>query len=334
MPDLVTTGYATQTVRTNAGVIQRVGPSVLSNSLRMAPTLAAPGNIFCIAVECDPSTVSVTDITSLNGKVGSPPNALTAITSDATINASWQLFAMDVLEQGSDVLTFAFSADPADFNAIGFEFTANYGPTTQWFNDGNASGDVVGPTTALSGATSGPIPNLPAFYFGGVFAQNTVAVGSTPGFQYTGYTTQDSEFWFLNVTASQTPTLTQSPAGRYMRAAAVVSARQVPALYDTTTLIRFPIVPTGLQRQIYQVMFEVVTDIGLGETIATTYLNGRVLNVSNIPGANQGPPYYTVRPGDDYTVVITGAPLGAQTIAKFFYQESQNGPAPRLSGVV
>lgn len=346
MPDIVATAIAQQNVRDNAGIIQQVGPLWESEFAQGITTMdisyVNAGDFLMIEIQNNPSTNTLTGITSKNGKLGVGGQETLKVT-DTTIGYAMVVWSAEILEPGDDTLIFTWATTPAATDFMFYaalEFTANYGPETTWYADGTSvATDNTASTNIVYPSKTPAEPDYPEFYFGYAVGGDAIVPPNTPtpGVYYEqDFNTAGMFVWYPNAPQSAiSPRATQVSSQRYMVCGLVKFAAQGPTLNDTIAEVDFPIVPTGVQRIIYQVITEVLTDSAIPDGAqATTYLNGRILNVQTLPAAIQGPPFYTVRPGDNFNITFTGVPLGAQCVAKFLYQEYANTGPVNIAGVV
>jgi len=88
---------------------------------------------------------------------------------------------------------------------------------------------------------------------------------------------------------------------------------------------------------ISQIGFEILPASNLTGVVANVVFNGRALypNINANGGFVQGPPWITVRSGDNLTVNFTGAPIGSSMVANFLYNEyPATTTSPEIGGLV
>lgn len=338
MTDRVGVATATQIVRANAGQLERVGTVLHSGGqygqTQVSTNWVEEGDSVVLTIGINSTTLTVASITS-------PKTTqwvqVAAMVTDATMAEGLQIWVGVVNDIGSDVVKITWSADIStaipEYDV--YEFTAHLGPATKWFKDAWSSLDQTTPSTTITWSSLGAPSNPREICFGFAMAQNGCTPGATTGFTY------DNGGYYAGIacynaryTAAQTPTAVQSSSGRYLTSTLLLGADPGSVNTDTVATVTFDQVPTGIQWVTYQLAFEILTEQAIGDIVATTKLNGRTLNVSNVPGSNQGPPYYTIRPGDSLVVTFAGAPIGASCVVKMLYSEHPNGPAVSVAGVV
>lgn len=344
MSQIIGSAIAQFVVRSNAGQFVQVGepvqnPGAASGETTLTVGIANEGDLLVVPISYESTTLTVTGVTAEEGKLTNFALLAPRVT-DTSLASGLELWAATATDgNGVDTIQVAFSASNAGiFTSISaIEFTANNGPSGNYYLQNAASADVAVATTTPVWSNLGVPADAPALEFGYMYGQGVMSAGATPGCTYfSSYDTNYQGVFFYDpaVSAGLTPAAVQAPSGRYLRASAQMGSFQAPNVYDTTAEIHIPPVPSGIQWVIYQLSVEIRLASGAVPANASAYLNTRSMYTLDVPGTIQGPPYYTIRPGDDLVVVVTGAPNGAQCIATFLYHEYPNGHTINLSGVV
>jgi hypothetical protein len=175
-------------------------------------------------------------------------------------------------------------------------------------------------------------------YFGASTSGNSPTNGSTAGFVYDQDNVPNVNCYNVAVSAAVAPTATQSSA-LFSAARALFRPFAAAAKLNSNEVI-LGVVPTGRMWVVSQIGYEIlpaVADDPANPIIATVTLNGRAVYTgqNGNGGSNQGPPYFSIRVGDELKISWTNVPIGSSCVGNFFYNEySANAQPSDIGGVV
>jgi hypothetical protein len=304
------------------------------------------GSVVLLCVTIQNTTIvpaSVVSSKSADGSANVLWQTMSAVVTDVTIGVSNIVFMGVVQNPGTDIVTVSFTGGTPSNSQIAydlFEFNGGYGPLATWLLDVVSSTDKTA-NTALSFPGHSIRYAVTELFFSFLVCGSVPTPGNTAGFKYDTGSLANGGFGIAAYhltypTGSGGATGTQAASTTYTQMSATLAIADNTDTTDTTVTIDFSDkIPTGLMWVVYQVSFEIVTNTGIqNDPSAQIFMNGRTLDVTNVPGASKGPPYFTVRPGDNFYMVITGAPLGAEIDVDVMYQEWPNGAPLQIAGVV
>jgi RHS repeat-associated protein len=222
-------------------------------------------------------------------------NGSQSITSISGGGATWQKLARGypgaygfvelwlgtVSATGSSMITVSFSSSVST-TTIGLsaqEYTNGTGASTTW--DDDASGATLGTTTTIAFPTVTPSASNGELYVGYTQAGGSTSFGSTSGFTY-AHANYGLFIYDPSVTATSSPTASQSPAASYETVGAVIRAG-VPS----TSTTHYAWNPIG---ELCNVSVAVSTSCGSTPPTGTSYTyNGDGLRMTSTATLTVGP---------------------------------------------
>lgn len=246
------------------------------------------------------------------------------------------LWMGQVVTAGADTLNATFAAAHSSTTYINcMQFTTGQGAGTIWTPDHTGSQQNASSTTiawpSLTPTGTGEL------YIGGSVFANTHNGGATAGYTYKDDTVGNVDLYNPAISAVTAPTATQNSASTSGTVGALIRGQAGSATTNTASLALTAGPPTGRMWVISQIGFEILPASVLTTVLASVTLNGRSLygNQNANGGFIQGPPYISVRSGDNLVVNFTGAPIGASMVVNFFYNEySANAQPSDIGGLV
>lgn len=349
MPNIIQTGTAVAVDRSKtAGIYTAVKPfgHIQSTNPTVAIGYQQAGSIVMLSVTIQNTTIVPASVVSSKAADGTP-NVLwqtcSAVVTDTTIGVSNIVFMGVVHNVGTDIITVTFTGGTPSNSQIAYdwyEFNGGYGPLASWLLDVVSSTDKAA-STSLSFPGHSIRYATTELFFSFLCCGSVPTPGATAGFSYDTGSLANGGFGIAAYhlaypSGSSGATGTQASSTTYTQMSATLAIANVQDTTDTACVIDFSnFIPTGLMWIIYQISFEIQTSAGIqNQPSARIFQNGRVIETSPVPGAAKGPPFFTIRPGDFFTVEIDDAPLGAQLVVDVLYQEWPNGEPLHIAGVV
>jgi hypothetical protein len=346
MPNLILTGTAAAVDRTKTqGIFVAKTPFIHTQSTNGQVTLSyqKAGDVVILLLLISSTTIAPSGVTSSRAADGSlnclwQPMATAAVV-DSPLGTTMVTFMGVVQNPGNDVITLSFTGGTPINSVIGYdlyEFDGGYGPNATWLLDVVSLVDKVASTSvsfpghSIRYATS-------ELFFAACYSGQVITPTLTSGFLADNGSIYGAEVVYnlAYPAGSVGVTGTQPLSTTYLQMSATLAVAYVQDTTDTTVTLDFSDkIPTGLMWIVYQTSFEVVTPGGIGNPSGTVYLNNRVIATSDVPGATKGPPYWVVRPGDNFYMTVTGATIGAEIVVDVMYQEWANGATPDIPGMV
>jgi len=239
---------------------------------------------------------------------------------DSTFGGGPALWMGQVVTPGADTLNVTWSSHSHTTYLGISQYTSSVAlANTVW------TVDKVGTPTSGSGTTI-TWPSLTPtgtgeLYYGISAEGGTPSAGATAGYTYNTDAATNEYCYNPSIGAATAPTCTQT-SGTWQANGALMRAFAPAATVNSNT-VTLQQVPAGRQWVISQIGYEILPVTTATNITVNVTMNQRALysNVNGNGGANQGPPYIAVRPGDNLTVNWSNAPIGSSCIANFFYNE-------------
>jgi hypothetical protein len=242
-----------------------------------------------------------------------------------------------VVTAGSDTLTVTWGGSHSRTTYFSCaQFTAGQGDTTVWTVDTENVKANTSSTTVTWPSLTPTQSAVGELYVGSSVSANNQSAGATSGYTYKTDGSGSEICYNPSITAVSAPTATQSPAGTSETVGALIRAFAGSTTTNSATLT-MPPVPTGRMWVVSQIGFEILPATNSTGITATITLNGRTLygNINANGGFQQGPPYVSIRSGDNLEIQFDGAPVGASMVANFFYNEYSAYATPHdIGGLV
>ena len=255
---------------------------------------------------------------------------------DATFGGGVAIWMGVVVNGGAaDTLTATWQAHQHTSYLSVLQFTPTVAQTPPIYQVDHIGGPTVGtPGTAISYPSLTPT-GTGELYMGVAVTGGTPSAGSTAGFTYSQDAALDEVAWNAAVSAVVAPTCTQSPSSTWSVLAALIRVFASAATVNSNT-VTLQQVPAGRQWVVSQIGYEILPVTNASNITVNVTMNQRALysNVNGNGGANQGPPFIAVKPGDNLTVTWANAPVGSSCIANFFYTEYDAYVTPNEIGNV
>lgn len=198
----------------------------------LSVTPAGSGNALIFAFYCNTGTGVVASSVSGGGVPAAGSGAWARIGSpytDTAYSAGWETWLGTTATPGATTIavTWSGSVVGANVSFVAGEFASGWGAQTLWSGDlsagrSNASSTTVACPTLAPGTTN------PELYFGYLYHDSAGTAGATAGYTYSMNQASGSMCWNGAITASTSPTWTQSPTGASAGIAALIKATPLP----------------------------------------------------------------------------------------------------------